>query len=75
MRLDDRDICEVLRAMGGKLNYVGLEKAPAKSTACDGLRNRDNKFFEDVYFRLVLYTNIKVFCRTAEPLGSPLKKY
>lgn len=47
------EICEGLRAMGGKLNHLGLEKAPAKSTACDGLRNRDNKFFEDVYFSLV----------------------
>jgi len=47
------EICEGLRALGGKLNHLGLEKAPAKSTACDGMRNRDNKFFEDVYFRLV----------------------
>jgi hypothetical protein len=47
------EICEGLRAMGGKLNHLGLEKAPAKSTACDGLRNRDNKFFEDLYFSLV----------------------
>lgn len=30
------EICEGLRAMGGKLNYLGLEKAPAKSTASDG---------------------------------------
>ncbi len=47
------EICEGLRAMGGKMNHLGLEKAPAKSTACDGMRNRDHKFFEDVYFRLV----------------------
>jgi hypothetical protein len=47
------EICKGLRAMGGKLNHLGLEKAPAKSTACDGLRNRTNKFFEDVYFSLV----------------------
>jgi hypothetical protein len=47
------EICEGLRAMGGKLNLLGLDKAPAKSTACDGLRNRDNKFFENVYFSLV----------------------
>lgn len=45
-------ICEGLRAMGGKLNHLGFTKAPAKSTACDGMRNRDSKFFEDVYFRL-----------------------
>lgn len=47
------EICEGLRAMGGKLNHLGLDKAPAKSTACDGLRNRDSKFLEAVYFSLV----------------------
>jgi len=47
------EICEGMRAMSGKLNHLGLDKAPAKSTACDGLRNRNCKFFEDVYFRLV----------------------
>ncbi|MBU8893101.1 MAG: IS4 family transposase [Bacteroidales bacterium] len=47
------EICEGMRALGGKLNHLGLEKAPAKSTASDGLRNRDNSFFEDLYFRLV----------------------
>ncbi len=47
------EICEGLRAMGGKLNHLGLEKAPAKSTASDGLRNRPSKFFEEVYFSLV----------------------
>jgi Transposase DDE domain/Domain of unknown function (DUF4372) len=47
------EICEGLRALGGKLNFLGLKKAPAKSTACDGLRNRPSKFFEDVYFKLV----------------------
>lgn len=47
------EICEGLRAMKGKLNHLGLEQAPAKSTACDGLRNRSYKFFEDLYFCLV----------------------
>lgn len=47
------EICEGLRALGGKLNHLGFDKAPAKSTACDGLRNRESKFFEDVYFTLV----------------------
>ena len=47
------EICEGLRALGGKLNHLGLEKAPAKSTACDGLRNRPSAFFEDLYFSLV----------------------
>lgn len=47
------EICEGLRALGGKLNHLGLEKAPAKSTASDGLRNRSHEFFEDLYFSLV----------------------
>ena len=47
------EICEGMRALGGKLNHLGMKSAPAKSTACDGLRNRDNDFFEDLYFSLV----------------------
>jgi len=47
------EICEGLRAMAGKLNHLGMNKAPAKSTACDGLRNRDSKFFEELYFSLI----------------------
>ena len=47
------EICEGMRALGGKLNHLGMKSAPAKSTACDGLRNRDNEFFEDLYFSLV----------------------
>ena len=31
------EICERMRALGGKLNHLGLKSAPAKSTACDGL--------------------------------------
>ncbi|MCF8298576.1 MAG: IS4 family transposase [Saprospiraceae bacterium] len=47
------EICEGLRAMGGKLNHLGFKKAPAKSTASDGLRNRGHEVFEDIYFKLV----------------------
>jgi hypothetical protein len=47
------ETCEGLRALGGKLNHLGLEKAPSKSTASDGLRNRNNGFFESLYFALV----------------------
>jgi len=47
------EICEGMRAMSGKLNHLGLQSSPAKSTACDGLRNRSDKFFEEVYFKLV----------------------
>jgi hypothetical protein len=47
------EVCEGLRAMRGKLNHLGMDQAPAKSTACDGLHNRSHKFFEDLYFNLV----------------------
>lgn len=47
------EICEGLRALRGKLNLLGLDKAPAKSTVSDGLRNRGHEFFEDLYFSLV----------------------
>jgi hypothetical protein len=30
-----------------------IEKAPVKSTACDGLRNHQSEFFEELYFSLV----------------------
>jgi len=41
------EVCDGMRAMTGKLSYFGL--VPAKSTAGDGLRNRDEKFLKDVY--------------------------
>jgi len=47
------ETCEGLKAFGGKLNHLGLQKAPAKSTAGDGLRNRDSSFFEALYYKLV----------------------
>lgn len=61
------EICEGLRAMGGKLNHRGLDKAPAKSTASDGLRNRDSHFLRPYIFHWSAI--IEVFCRTAEPMA------
>ena len=66
------EICEGLRAMGGKLNHLGLEKAPAKSTASDGLRNRDNSFFESVYFALV--NQYKSFLSDSRTYGLTFKE-
>ena len=66
------EICEGLRAMGGKLNHLGLEKAPAKSTASDGLRNRDSKFFEAVYFSLV--NHYKSFLSDSRTYGLTFKE-
>lgn len=47
------ETCEGLKGMSGKLNHLNLKKAPAKSSAGDGLRNRDNVFFEDLYYQLI----------------------
>jgi len=47
------ETCEGLRAMSGKLNHLDLAKSPAKSSAGDGLRNRDNAFFEALYYQLI----------------------
>lgn len=47
------EIIDGLRGMSGKLEYLGLEKVPAKSTFSDGMRNRTDTFFEELYFSLV----------------------
>ncbi|MEW6703200.1 MAG: IS4 family transposase [Bacteroidota bacterium] len=47
------ETCEGIKALSGKLNQLGLQKAAAKSTAGDGLRNRGSSFFESLYYKLV----------------------
>lgn len=47
------EICDGMMSMQGKLNHLGLSSSPAKSTAGDGLRNRDNAFFRELYFTLL----------------------
>lgn len=47
------EITDGMNGLAGKLNYLGFESAPAKSTASDGLRERDNDFFREVYFMLL----------------------
>jgi Transposase DDE domain/Domain of unknown function (DUF4372) len=49
------EICDGMMAMQGKLNHLGLDKSPAKSTAGDGLRDRDEIFFQEFYFQLIKY--------------------
>lgn len=66
------ETCEGLRALGGKLNHLGLDKAPAKSTASDGLRNRDNHFFEGLYFALV--AKYKSFLSDSRTYGLTFKE-
>ncbi len=66
------EICEGIRALSGKLNFLGLEKAPAKSTASDGLRNRSHTFFEDLYFSLV--KKYQTFLSDSRTYGLTFKK-
>lgn len=47
------EVCAGTGGLAGKLNHLGLDAAPAKSTAGDGLRGRDNEFFKEVYFMLL----------------------
>ena len=45
------EICDGMQSMAGKLNHLGLSAVPAKSTAGDGLRGRDDldEEIEDYY--------------------------
>ena len=45
-------VCEGMRAPEGKLNCLGMDCSPAKSTAGDALRDRDSEFFKLLYFVL-----------------------
>ena len=47
------EVCDGLRALAGKLNYLGLDSSPAKSTAGDALRNRPCELFRLFYFDLI----------------------
>jgi hypothetical protein len=49
------EVCDGMRALGGKLNYLGMDVAPAKSTAGDALRDRDEELFRLYYFALISY--------------------
>jgi hypothetical protein len=47
------EVCDGMKTLQGNLNYFGFDAAPPKSTAGDGLRGRDNEFFQDLYFTLL----------------------
>jgi hypothetical protein len=50
-----REVCDGMMALGGKLNYLGMDCSPAKSTFGDALRNRDSLIYEQFYFSLLSY--------------------
>jgi hypothetical protein len=47
------EVCDGMRALAGKLNYLGMESSPAKSTVGDALRDRDEELFRLFYFALI----------------------
>ncbi|MGI6572071.1 MAG: IS4 family transposase [Fermentimonas sp.] len=49
------EVCDSMRALGGKLNYLNMDRAPAKSTAGDALRDRSEELFKLYYFALIEY--------------------
>lgn len=49
------EVCDGMRALAGKLNYLGMDSSPAKSTAGDALRDRDEELFRLFYFALIAY--------------------
>ena len=49
------EVCDGMRALGGKLNYLGMDLAPAKSKAGDALRDRHEELFRLYYFFLIAY--------------------
>jgi hypothetical protein len=48
-----REVCDAMSSLGGKLNYLGMDCAPAKSTVGDAMRNRTCQLFEVLYFALI----------------------
>ena len=66
------ETCESIKGMSGKLNHLDLEKAPAKSWAGDGLRNRNNAFFEALYYDLI--ERYRSFLSDSRTLGLTIKE-
>jgi hypothetical protein len=44
-----------MAAMQRKLNYLGMDCAPSKSTFGDALNKRNEKVFDKIYFALLAY--------------------
>jgi hypothetical protein len=47
-----REMCEGMLGCEGKLNHLGLDKAPCRSTLSDANTKRSYLFFESLYFEL-----------------------
>lgn len=66
------EIIDGMAGLSGKLQFLSLTKVPAKSTFSDGMRNRSDKFFEDLYFALV--NQYKQFLSDSSTLGKQFKQ-
>jgi hypothetical protein len=66
------EIVEGMIGCVGKLGHFGLKEVPAKSTITDGNRQRDNKFFESLYFSLV--KRYSSFLSSSRTIGLNIKE-
>jgi hypothetical protein len=66
------EIVEGMIGCVGKLGHFGLKEVPAKSTFTDGNRQRDNKFFESLYFSLV--NRYSSFLSSSRTIGLNIKE-
>jgi hypothetical protein len=66
------EIVEGMIGCVGKLGHFGLKEVPAKSTFTDGNRQRDNKFFETLYFSLV--KRYSSFLSSSRTIGLNIKE-
>jgi hypothetical protein len=66
------EIVEGMIGCVGKLSHFGLKEVPPKSTITDGNRQRDNKFFESLYFSLV--KRYSSFLSSSRTIGLNIKE-
>ena len=65
-----REVCDGMSSLGGKLNCLGMDCAPARSTAGDAMRDRNRQLFEDVYFALIKhFSTILSDCQKKEEVS------
>ena len=66
------EIVEVMIGCVGKIGHFGLSEVLPKSTINDGNRERDNKFFESLYFSLV--NRYSSFLSSSRTIGLNIKE-
>ncbi len=66
------EIIDGMRGLSGKLEYLQIDKVPAKSTFSDGMRNRSDRFFEELYLGLV--QTYSPFLSDSKKVGNQFKK-